>query len=462
MSELIGVEMRCEEYSRTGFCKYGIDCRFSHEVSQEDDADESLGGPGVCKQFLEIGCCKYGDDCRFSHDISYGVDEEEDADDGGSEKSGESREFERTRPSDEFKFKDVVEFPPPFSRTSMYRLIKGSKSEFVEPTLGFKYCPLTRVYTAPGPHGKKYLFCESSTGPDSQGSFKEISAPSHVSSSRPERSDAETETGFDEDRSEGFDPLDPSRRPLVMSLKTGQKGRRKAVPLGPRAHQQGTVAVSSSSSPSSSSEMVHSEFESFFATETQGGSAAEVQGLDGIKESADEDERVARVHKAREEFLRGGHLPPPPIILGNGSGKQSPDATEKNKKRKKRKQEPSRSSGVNGVATALVQDSSNKGNQLLRKMGWDGKGLGKTGAGIRSSDVVTKPHEANSRSGGNARGLGMSAGSNDGGKKGKGKEFGPTDKHPTKKRPVHSRGNYAEGAREAALQRYEALSKKRK
>jgi len=49
----------CKFY-RSGVCRKGEDCPFSHDLSKE-----------ACKQILTNGFCKYGDRCHYSHDLAF-------------------------------------------------------------------------------------------------------------------------------------------------------------------------------------------------------------------------------------------------------------------------------------------------------------------------------------------------------------------------------------------------------
>lgn len=450
--------MSCEEYRLQGYCKYGIDCRFSHDDPDEEEQQQSQG----C---LVVSCDdtigEYGDEDEEEQDECEYEDDEKEEDEGEDEYEEDPRErgesFDgldghRIRFGKEvvvtrkdYKFKEVVKFPAPFSKaSSSYHLVKGSKSgEFVEPILGFKYCPLKRTYTSPD--GKVYQFEPPVPGSDSNGSFKEIVVALQKS---PHPKGDVVETGKDD----GQDLLDPSRRPVVMSLKSG-KNKRKVVPLGPRAHQQGSASSSSSAvqKPSSSASSIRagveqaSEFEIFFANEERGESSVD----DKSNDTRGEDERLARVLKAREAFLHGDTAPPP-IQAHSGNKRGREEKRERDRKKGKK-------ADSNEKAPALVEDRGNKGNQLLRKMGWGGSGgLGKDSAGIASSDVVTKPHEANSRSGRNARGLGMSPKANPShGKRRERREGSGKETKPMKRSWV---GQYAKEGAKTTRERYEALS----
>ena len=68
MAELVNNKMPvavhiCQFFQRTGTCKFGDSCRFSHDVSPRH-APRSQ----VCDLFRRTGNCKFGDQCRFSHD----------------------------------------------------------------------------------------------------------------------------------------------------------------------------------------------------------------------------------------------------------------------------------------------------------------------------------------------------------------------------------------------------------
>lgn len=71
----------CRDFVRTGRCKWGQDCRFSHDVDNEDAEEEmrSASAPAlpehsgprtseICRDF-ERGICNFGSACRFSHDV---------------------------------------------------------------------------------------------------------------------------------------------------------------------------------------------------------------------------------------------------------------------------------------------------------------------------------------------------------------------------------------------------------
>ncbi|KAG2241834.1 hypothetical protein Bca52824_096323 [Brassica carinata] len=72
----------CSFYMRTGSCKYGSSCKFNHpllptnlllhidrERVREREREEDEENPRLmeCKYYFRTGGCKYGETCRFSH-----------------------------------------------------------------------------------------------------------------------------------------------------------------------------------------------------------------------------------------------------------------------------------------------------------------------------------------------------------------------------------------------------------
>ncbi|MCO5563691.1 hypothetical protein L7F22_017338 [Adiantum nelumboides] len=65
----------CLYYTRTGFCDYGLNCRFNHPPNKmmeaglaraKDDYPERVGEP-ECQFYLKTGTCKFGPACKFHH-----------------------------------------------------------------------------------------------------------------------------------------------------------------------------------------------------------------------------------------------------------------------------------------------------------------------------------------------------------------------------------------------------------
>ena len=66
----------CSHFARTGWCKFGSTCRFSHDTSdakrvsqalRESDDKRSARTDRVCSFFSRTGHCRFGDRCRFVH-----------------------------------------------------------------------------------------------------------------------------------------------------------------------------------------------------------------------------------------------------------------------------------------------------------------------------------------------------------------------------------------------------------
>ena len=59
----------CDNFTESGECDYGDDCRFQHGPDDTRDLDglrKTLRGP--CFTFRDTGDCKYGAECRFLHE----------------------------------------------------------------------------------------------------------------------------------------------------------------------------------------------------------------------------------------------------------------------------------------------------------------------------------------------------------------------------------------------------------
>uniref|UniRef100_A0A0C9RG31 TSA: Wollemia nobilis Ref_Wollemi_Transcript_28860_1939 transcribed RNA sequence n=1 Tax=Wollemia nobilis TaxID=56998 RepID=A0A0C9RG31_9CONI len=59
-------EPDCSHYMRTGFCAYGINCRFNHPSSLKQ-VDENKSGLPECQFYLKTGTCKFGRSCKYLH-----------------------------------------------------------------------------------------------------------------------------------------------------------------------------------------------------------------------------------------------------------------------------------------------------------------------------------------------------------------------------------------------------------
>merc|ERR1711988_479438 len=54
----------CKFFARNGKCKFGDNCEFSHDLTNEKNI--------VCTYFANGQVCKFGDQCRFSHELQSG------------------------------------------------------------------------------------------------------------------------------------------------------------------------------------------------------------------------------------------------------------------------------------------------------------------------------------------------------------------------------------------------------
>ena len=68
-------ESLCDFYSRTGFCKYGMQCCFDHppqyavQLSRHQRLPLRPGEP-ICAFYQQHNACKFGPSCRYHHPVS--------------------------------------------------------------------------------------------------------------------------------------------------------------------------------------------------------------------------------------------------------------------------------------------------------------------------------------------------------------------------------------------------------
>lgn len=66
----------CKNMKEFKFCKYGDNCKFSHDLSKINfNNDNNICSKvttnlKICRNFEKYGNCKFGNNCKFSHDIS--------------------------------------------------------------------------------------------------------------------------------------------------------------------------------------------------------------------------------------------------------------------------------------------------------------------------------------------------------------------------------------------------------
>ncbi len=67
-------ESLCDFYTRTGFCKYGMQCCFDHppqyavQLSKQQRLPLRPGEP-ICAFYQQHNACKFGPSCRFHHPV---------------------------------------------------------------------------------------------------------------------------------------------------------------------------------------------------------------------------------------------------------------------------------------------------------------------------------------------------------------------------------------------------------
>ena len=68
-------ESLCDFYTRTGFCKYGMQCCFDHppqyavQLSKQQRLPLRPGEP-ICAFYQQHNACKFGPSCRYHHPVS--------------------------------------------------------------------------------------------------------------------------------------------------------------------------------------------------------------------------------------------------------------------------------------------------------------------------------------------------------------------------------------------------------
>jgi len=63
----------CSHYMRTGYCGYGMNCRFNHPTNVKLQAARNKGelpervGHNACQFYMKTGTCKFGATCKYHH-----------------------------------------------------------------------------------------------------------------------------------------------------------------------------------------------------------------------------------------------------------------------------------------------------------------------------------------------------------------------------------------------------------
>lgn len=66
-------QIDCAHYMRTGFCGYGMNCRYNHPINMKQQAARNKGelpervGHNVCQFYMKTGTCKFGATCKYHH-----------------------------------------------------------------------------------------------------------------------------------------------------------------------------------------------------------------------------------------------------------------------------------------------------------------------------------------------------------------------------------------------------------
>ena len=440
----------CPSWKATGVCKYGLDCRFLHEPDEATPLD------------VNEGDLKENRDDRSSFVIS-----------AGSAVSEEAPEDPLIKHYSNYQFRDEAErgksvFPPPFTtHSTLYSLLKGHTGEFIDPKSGFTYNPKTKLYTSPS--AEKYTYDASGTqaGYGLEGQARHW-LRYHDNSSKDSESFSSKGTYFHDGTDEGG--LSEVRAQVSMSLTGATKKRKKgpgdgfltAAPLGPKVQPKyepvlvvdlpsdvdtggGDIAEASGTS----------QFQAFFEAED-----AAREGLsEVVKQDTKQKETRTAVETETEADVELEKFTSVAYV-DRASARRRENASHLFDYERPHSHDPL----VQAVAEkilkdeaikkakpkALEHDANNKGNSMLRKMGWKGAGtgLGKTESGIKSSAVVTKVAKSSSQSSNSAKGLGST-------KKRAGKD---RDEKRPKKKPRYKE-SYKQHGNAITMSRYQALSK---
>ena len=390
----------CPSWVSTGVCKYGLDCRFQHEENHLDNSEEVERQ--IAGHEFSNGTVKTEES---NIDNLSGCDDKED----GVHETGRQRSesiVTKAIFSKDVRFKELPSeeerFPPPFTKhPNLYNLVKGQMGDFVEIKSGFTYSPKEKLYCSPR-SGQKYKFDGSS-----------FIREEHYESTNPAVIDESDDPFGDGDGlEEGRAPIKVS---LSLSLSSSARARRhkdgsgfiSVAPLGPKVHQQEALGQGEVQQEQQEQEQGGpSEFESYFQAEGAGHvkqllpQPSLSSSIPALTPTPPASAYVDRAAIRREQGGKGLNSYERPALSHNpvvqaaaAKAQRKEDAAAEKEKKKKQ-------------AAGPEHDLTNKGNSLLRKMGWKGGGLGKKENGIASSSIVTKEHKKTSQNSNSVKGLG--------------------------------------------------------